>query len=110
MTHDASGGSWREFWLGLDRWLNTWFGGRSLETISSRAGRAHMHGWATALCWFLSWFERDHFQKAAHRAVVPPPKPAPLTKAELAVLRQLRTKATRRRRTPQPQERPPEAP
>ena len=40
MTHDTSGGGWREFWLGLDRWINSWFGGRSLETISSRAGRA----------------------------------------------------------------------
>ena len=110
MTHDASGGGWREFWLGLDRWLNTWFGGKSLETISSRAGRAlHGHWWAAALCWVLSWFDRDHCQKAAHGAAVPPPKPAPLTKDELDALRRLRAKATRRR-PPRPQERPPEAP
>ena len=69
MTHDTSGGGWREFWLGLDRWLNTWFGGRSLETISARAGRAmHTHRWAAALCWFLSLFDRGHCQKAAHGA------------------------------------------
>lgn len=80
MTHDTSGGGWREFWLALDRWLNTWFGGRGTETISSRAGRAlHGHWWATALCRFLSLFERDHCQKAAHGVATPPErKPPPL--------------------------------
>ena len=113
MTHDTSGWSWREFWLGLDRWLNTWFGGRSLETISSRAGRAlPLHWWATALCWVLSWFDRDHCHKAAHGAVTPPPKPAPVTKDEGKAVRRrpVRAPSPRRRQPSRPQERPPEAP
>ena len=91
MTHGPSGWSWREFWLGLDRWLNTWFGGHSLETISARAGRAqHGHRWASALCWFLSWFERDHCQKAAHGVATP----RPLTQEERARLQQRLLKRT----------------
>ena len=109
MTHDVSGWSWREFWLGLDRWLNTWFGGRSLETISSRAGRAHMHWWAAILCRFLSLFDRDHCAKASHAEHPAQPQPAPLTKKELDALRRLHAKATRRR-PPRVQERPPEVP
>lgn len=110
MTHDVSGWSWREFWLGLDRWLNTWFGGRSLETISSRAGRAlHLHWWATALCWFLSWFEADHCQKAAHGAVAPrETKKPPLDLETRQRLKRLAAKKAAR--SPRPPTSPPEAP
>ena len=115
MTHDTSGGSWREFWLGLDRWLNTWFGGRSLETISSRAGRAvHGHWWATALCWFLSLFDRNHCAKASHAEHPAPPKPAPPeTKKplDLETRQQLKRLAAKKAaRSPRPPTRPPEAP
>ena len=116
MTHDVSGGGWREFWLGLDRWINTWFRGRSLETISSRAGRAvHLHWWATALCWFLSWFERDHCQKAAHGAAIPHETKTPILpgrgKIDPATRRHLeRLVAKKVTRPPRPSHRPPEAP
>ena len=109
MTHDTSGGGWREFWLGLDRWLNTWFGGRSLETISSRAGRAlHGHWWAAALCWFLSWFERDHCQKAAHGAEIPPKTKKPLDPETRQRLKRLAAKKTAR--SPRPPPEPPQTP
>lgn len=114
MSHDTSGGGWREFWLGLDRWVNTWFGGRNLETISSRAGRAlHGHWWAAALCWFLSWFDRDHCEKAAHgmtpretkKPIVPAGRIDPATRRRLESL-----VAKKVARSPRPPDRPTQAP
>ena len=116
MSHTTGGGGWRQFWLGLDRWVNTWFGGRSLETISARAGRAeHAHRWAAVLCWGLSWFERNHCQKAAHAVVVTPTPTRPtrrLTDEERRALRRLADKTQRRRpsTTARPTPPPTEAP
>lgn len=116
MSHDDSGGGWREFWLGLDRWVNTWFRGQSRETISARAGRAlHAHRWAAALCWFLSWFDRDHCRKAAHGVIPPRETKKPILpgagKIDPATRRRLETLVAKKAaRSPRPPERPTEAP
>lgn len=105
MTHPTHGWSWREFWLGLDRWVNTWFGGASLETISARAGRAeHKHWWAAALCWGLSWFDRGHCRKAAHGAGPHETKP-PIDLATRRRLEALAKRATQERSGRRPPER-----
>ena len=90
MTHDTSGGSWREFWLALDRWLNTWFGGRGL---------------------------RDHCDKAAHGAAIPretkkpPPAILPPGKIDPATRRRLENLVAKKAaRRPRPPQRPTEAP
>jgi len=64
------------FWnilIGLDQWVNTWFGGDPDETISSRLGKWARDGrhdsgirkpiWQVAN-WIVELFEKDHFAKS----------------------------------------------
>lgn len=44
--------------LGLDQWVNTWFGGWPDETLSSRAHREKIL-WAEKLIDTLFWFDRQ---------------------------------------------------
>lgn len=119
MSHDTSGWSWREFWLGLDRWIHAWpipwLGfGKSTETISSKLGRAHEHWWARVLCRFLSLFHRDHCRKAAHGATGPreTKKPPPATgRIDPATRRRLEALVAKKAaKSSRPPTRPTEAP
>jgi hypothetical protein len=59
--------------IGLDQWINTWFGGDADETISSRMGkwsRDHTNNrgfkkpiYNIANC-IVEIFEKDHFKKS----------------------------------------------
>jgi hypothetical protein len=62
--------SWfRNFFVGLDQWVNTWFGGDPDETISSRAGKAKEKGrnWAIGLCGALDLVDEDHCETSINR-------------------------------------------
>ncbi|NPT50712.1 hypothetical protein GNZ10_13490 [Ralstonia sp. 3N] len=55
--------NWLRWW---DQGLNVLTGGDSLETLSSRAGKAQREGkrWGCYLCRFLDLFQRNHCERS----------------------------------------------
>lgn len=61
------------FWnllISIDQFVNTLFGGDPDETISSRMGRAIRKNecfLCKGICWFLSFFDKDHCAKSVEK-------------------------------------------
>jgi hypothetical protein len=56
---------WRNWFVGLDRFINTWFGGSDLETISSRVCRyKEVNVIAKHIYKLLNWIDYKHCEES----------------------------------------------